>query len=350
VTFMVLRANSPWWDGLMADLPDDRRDVHFTPAYARLHETESSTPMLAVQVSGRQFVAMPFLVNRLGDACDVSSLPGFGGPIASGESEPMFSAFRSGWDDWLRNRGAVTEWCSLHPMFDQLQHSILGDRFPQHYGKQVVYLDLRRTDAELLARMRSDKRNKISKAIRHGVVREALRGDAVRPEHVQALHILYCETMVRAGAGRRWDRPREYFAAHFLDPRLDAALHLARIGGAIVAASLVLTAGPVAYYHHTGTANAAGSSGAIEALVLDACREARGRGCRFFHLGGGVTAAQNDSLFAFKAGFSESRAPVRAFFRVLDRESHARLCAESDARLGPLGGDQNFHPRYRRSA
>ncbi len=79
-------------------------------------------------------------------------------------------------------------------------------------------------------------------------------------------------------------------------------------------------------------------------------RWAAAEGARVFHLGGGVRGLE-DSLFRYKAGFSERRHLFSTWQWVVDPTAYRGLCD----RRGPVdvghaarGGRDDFFPAYRR--
>jgi hypothetical protein len=72
----------------------------------------------------------------------------------------------------------------------------------------------------------------------------------------------------------------------------------------------------------------------------------KARGDRVMHLGGGVEAF-DDSLFRFKAGFSDRRQPFRTWRVVLDPHRYAALSEAVDPAADPADFTGYF-PIYRR--
>ena len=83
---------------------------------------------------------------------------------------------------------------------------------------------------------------------------------------------------------------------------------------------------------------------------LDAIAQwARGRGNSIVHLGGGVGGAIDDSLFAFKAGFSHRRHPYRTLRLVADQQRYHALIQEQARRVGSTTEEllsSGFFPAY----
>jgi hypothetical protein len=77
-------------------------------------------------------------------------------------------------------------------------------------------------------------------------------------------------------------------------------------------------------------------------------RWAKSRGNRVFHLGGGVGGSE-DSLFRFKAGFSQQRHPFHTWRMVADETVYRRLVKRWESRHGAeADGLDGFFPAYRK--
>src|SRR5262249_9679449 len=73
--------------------------------------------------------------------------------------------------------------------------------------------------------------------------------------------------------------------------------------------------------------------------------------CKRFVLGGGLTAAPDDSLLRFKLGFSSERAPLRSYFRLGNEDGYKQLSdRKRQAEIAEHGRESasTFLPVYRR--
>jgi hypothetical protein len=64
-----------------------------------------------------------------------------------------------------------------------------------------------------------------------------------------------------------------------------------------------------------------------------------------------VSASPDDSLFVFKSGFSDRRATLHTYHRVLDRPTYDELCVlkeKHERATGACVADPGFFPLYRR--
>ena len=106
-----------------------------------------------------------------------------------------------------------------------------------------------------------------------------------------------------------------------------------------------------AYYHFGGTRDLNPQARANNLLMYETANWARTAGFSRYHLGGGVTRAPDDSLFRFKAGFSDGRAPLHVYFCVRDAAVYDDLSARKRRFEQTTSGAElmsDFLPLYRR--
>ena len=126
-------------------------------------------------------------------------------------------------------------------------------------------------------------------------------------------------------------------------------MHLCSVlspSGEVAAAGLFTAAGRIVQYHLSGTA-ATYSRLAPDKLMLDAVRWwAKDQGFARFHLGGGVGGV-SQSLFHFKAGFSDLRAEFHTWRLVFDAAKHERLVSLWRRRRPDMEPAADYFPEYR---
>jgi UDP-perosamine 4-acetyltransferase len=154
--------------------------------------------------------------------------------------------------------------------------------------------------------------------------------------------------MSRLHADDQYDFSDGYFAD--LRSSLGDKLHLCTVtapDGRTASAGLFTACSGIVQYHLGGTGEEFLPL-APSKLMFDFMRRwGKEQGNRVLHLGGGVGAKQ-DSLFEFKAGFSDLKADFFTYRMVLDEERYEELLRLFRARGGAPGGDcTRFFPAYR---
>lgn len=175
---------------------------------------------------------------------------------------------------------------------------------------QELIVDLRPSEAELLAAMKPKTRYNIRLAERHGVVVEHHGGRSALGHIAQDCYRLIALTARRQGIRPHPERYYRGMVAGLGDAGL-LEVAVARRQGEALAAALVVTFGSVATYLHGGSADVGGELMAPHLLHWRAMRRARARGCRAYNFGGvSPDRAAWAGLTRFKQGFAPDRAFV----------------------------------------
>lgn len=342
----LLLPTSPRWADV---LRSTAHDFYHLPAYAALSaKLDGGAPRALLVNDGARSLLVPFVTRPIPGAAgawDALTPYGYPGPLVTGadggpEARDAFaSSALEAAADVLRADGCVSLFARLHPLIGATPRPANG-LLVQH--GTTVYVDLRRSEAELWAETMSGHRSEINRAIKRG--HRAYFDDGF--VHADRFVDIYQATMSRVGAAAHYFFDRDYLVG--LREALGERLRLAvvEIDGAIAAAGLFVETGEFVQYHLSG-ADAAFLRERPTKLMLHVVRGwAKERGARWLHLGGGVGGGE-DSLFAFKAGFSKARRPFFTLRLVVDPTAYRALsrARHPDADDAALDG---FFPLYRR--
>lgn len=318
------------WDTVIARLPEHLRDVHFTSAYGRVQEAANiGQAVLAVQDFELAFVAQPFLMRRIAgtEFFDLTNLYGFGGPVSNVQLvhslKAYGDAFRYWLKEWALDRGIVSEYCVLHPlMSSHMLPLLVTDNVL--FAKQVVVIeDLKNFTEDRCAR-------RVKRALKR-----AAQFDVVEHLDPFAFSVMYDASMLRLRAAERWRYDINYWLAH---KRQDVGAGWYFIPGH--RALLVIGCKPTAYAHFLGSDGKCVRDGLDEFLYFSVARDLARQGFERFHLGGGLTEREDDSLLAFKSGFSETRYSVGTYRRIFMPDAYEQLTLDR-------APDANWFPAYR---
>ena len=329
---------SPSWTQALEGL---HHDVYHLPQYATIHAALTGGEVYAFSyVEGSRRFFLPLVLRDVGDGCwDAASPYGYPGPLSNVLDEGFWDAALARLTAVLEQRRVVTLFVRAHPLLPAQSASLQRAGTVVRHG-ETVSLDLRREPEELVAGFRSNHRRQIERARRGGTTTVVDRW-----ELLDAFIDAYYETMTRVGATPEYFFPRSYF--HQLVAGLDGFVHLVAAvrDDELLAGGLFFTCQGLVQYHLGATWTEALREQPMK-LVFDATwRWARDQGATDLHLGGGVGGAA-DSLFHFKAGFSDRRHAFETLRVIVDPEAYRRLCAGA----GHQTGDDltAFFPSFRR--
>lgn len=350
--FRVLQtAQEQEWKGVLAQVT--QHDFYHLAAYHRLAEERGEgTAHLFAHRDGGYTIALPLLLRPVeadgGETwSDATSVYGYAGPLASHADMPasVVRDFQEALKVALAERRVVAVFSRLHPLIPQTgMLDGLGDCRPEG---ATVSIDLTLPPEAQRAQYRSSMRTGLNKLRREGLV--CLRDGAKR--HLPEFTGIYHQTMRRVNAHGSYFFEPEYFTrlASGLGPALE--LFVVTFNGAVIAGALFTICDGIVQFHLCGTGDDFVKL-APTTLLIDTVRLwANDRGARALHLGGGVGSAE-DSLFRFKAGFSDRRHSFSTWRWVLEPDAYRELCerhARRHAGQGVRWTSADYFPQYRRA-
>ena len=331
-------------------------DFYHLPQYHRLAEQRGEGKgLLLVFRAGEHVVALPILLRALREIAeftdereeywDATSIYGYAGPISSRPDLPIdvIHAFQDALRTTMSDLGVVTVFSRLHPLLTR--SALLTGLGEIHPLGQTISIDLTQTVEVQRAQFRKNHKEGINRLRKAGV--ECIQDTDCRYLHDFAG--IYRETMSRVGATDLYFFDDDYFAALMnMEPAV-FRLFVCLQNGAVIGGGLFAECCGIVQYHLGGTRTDALRLAPMK-LIFDTVRLwANERKNRVFHLGGGV-GSQEDSLFAFKAGFSESRHQFSIWRWVVLPDVYKRLSEQretSNTRRGMVTAAPRFFPQYR---
>lgn len=344
----LLRPDDPEWDTWMRR---STSDFYHSAAYHRFFtKNDDSDAWLAVYGEPHQFLAWPYLTRPIADTnrFDGTSVYGYTGPLARGlenDSDFLIAAWRALITLWEK-QGLVTMFTSFHPLLGNAELCCNFKASPSHNDEGPLMLG--RSVSIDLTIEEPDRFASYKKRFRQDLRRSAKAG--LRIEHDEhwirfdSFVKLYLETMEANNADQRYQ-----FSADYLRDLRDALgsdchLAIARIDNEIAAAIMFTTFGSISQAHLTGINKRFQNHSPLKLLLHQLGGIAQGLGARVLHLGAG-RGGREDTLFDFKAQFSERRHDFIIGRWVLDAECYDSLCEAKERNTGALL-NPDFFPRY----
>ena len=332
-------------------LEKTKHDFYHLPGYVTLQgEHESARPVAFYAECGDSAMLVPLLIRSLPPRlhapahwCDVASPYGFPSPLfysPSGACSP---------GKWLKALNeaslaidAVCGFLRLHPLLPAPKEGLVQQGELISHGQTVV-IDLQKSEEQVWRGTRKNHRDDILRLKREGF--SAVMDDWSRwYDFINAYHA----TMSRLQANSHYCFSTDYFEK--FRAVLGSHLHLCSIlspDGEVAASGLIIVIDGLVQFHLAATASPYLCK-APSKLMFDAVRQwAQKQGGDFLHLGGGV-GGRNDSLFRFKAGFSDGRADFYTFRMIFDRDRYDQLVRQWRESGATAEEEDDFFPLYRK--
>ncbi len=347
--FVLKTAQAEQWQDVLAQM--EQHDFYHLAEYHRLAEKRGEgTAHLFVYCDGDCTIALPLLLRPLGEPGreawhDATSVYGYAGPLASHRAPPasVVANFQNGLKQALIERRVVTVFSRLHPLI--AQSGLLAGLGECRAEGETVSIDLTLPPEAQRAQYRPSVKSLINRLRREGLV--CLRDGDKR--HLSEFIAIYHETMRRVNAHPSYFFEAEYFTQLASSPGGSLELFVVMLNGTVITGALFMICDGIVQYHLGGTSKEFRKL-APKPLLLDTVRLwAIEQGARVMHLGGGVNSKQ-DSLFHFKAGFSDRRHTFQTWRWVLDPATYQRICDEHARRNTEEGvqwASANYFPQYR---
>lgn len=294
----------------------------------------------------RNISDLPFANDSLKDMYDIISPYGYGGPIAQlGDEtigEELWRGFYQGFDVFCKENKVISEFCRLHPIFENHTFvSKFSSGIIQKIG-QIIYLDLSCSQKELLGNMEHSHRRKIRKAMNN----PDLSFDIITHNYqTEFFYNLYLENMQRVGVENKYLFSRSFFVDAFRDLSEFISLNQIIYKRNPCAQWLVLKYGDYAYSWLSASQSEYLNLFPNNLIVYDLCLKLKAEGVTYFNLGGG-RGAQEDSVFQFKKGFSKLSKDFYIYKKInLDLEYNQLV----ELQNSDTGNSEEFFPKYRLS-
>ncbi len=329
------------WQRVMNAFP--MSDIYYMPDYMETQEElERGRALLAVwdppDFDGK--VAYAFIkrsIEGYDDVFDITTPYGYGGPIFSGsltDSSRAIREFRAEFSDYCRDSRIVSEFVRFHPLLGNYVGDCCGMKTAYVRDTVVVELDASR---DPLVAFPSKTRNMVRKAVKRGVRVEVSSDATSLREFIR----LYNETMQRRNAADYYFFSELFFKELLEKVKPRPFLLTACLGDRAIASALFLRFDQFLHYHFSGSDPDFQRFAPNDLIIYEAAVQGIRLGAKRLHLGGGYKGTE-DSLFRFKASFSDVRTPFYIGRQIHDQEAYDKLCIV----LGR--NDEGYFPAYRK--
>ncbi|NWK55166.1 GNAT family N-acetyltransferase [Verrucomicrobiaceae bacterium N1E253] len=283
-------------------------DVYFQPEWLTLHLFDEGAVGLLFEYKEGDAVWLYAFVKRpipteYGqlNCFDIESAYGYGGPLSSSDDEEFLKRSRGAFEKWCIDQGIVAEFCAFHPMLSN-EKWMLSDNLKILTDRETVALNLG-GENPLSDNYSADGRYMCRRGQREGIRIEEVPVDQGFDRFVE----MYLEAMQRLNASKFYLFNGRYFEQLEQLVRARGWLMAALKNEEWVAASLFLHGDQWLHYHLSANNMDVKAPGATNMLLDAAAHKGCSMGLTAFHLGGGRTNAEKDSLLKFKASMGKEK-------------------------------------------
>ena len=316
-----------YWNDLLATFPVAKQDVYFKEEYVRLYETDTDKAYCLVCREEENTLLFPLLRRSFSfegnTYFDFETAYGYGGPVTNSEDESFRIKALVALKDYCEQNGFVAGFVRFHPLFQNHYFFEVIGRLIADRKTVAVNLNLPINEV-WLNEIHSKNRNIIRKAEKAGCT--FLVDDQF--EHIGDFIRLYDTTMDKLSADGFYYFKRDYYK-NLVDGIPNSFLGCVRdLEGRIISAAIFMYSGPYGHYHLSGSDKSQLGLSPNNFMLWEAAKELQKRGVKCFHLGGGSSSDEDNSLFLFKRRFSKETYQFYIGKLVFNREVYDALCTE----------------------
>ena len=297
------------WNEYLRRIPDNSKDVYFTPEYYSLYENYGDGEACCfVYEKDGNLVVYPFLKNSITtlgyeldtEYYDIQGAYGYNGLISSTDDEKFIAEFWRVFDNWCQKNNVVAEFMRFHPMLKNYEKS--KNHFNMIFDRKTVYIDLYQSVYEISSGLSSGAKKHIRKASREVEIRKADNTN----ENVEIFNDIYRENMDRVGS-----IPYLYFNLnHFsnLFKMNSVELFIAYMDNKPIACYSGLVSNDYYATYLSASLTEYNKTGCNSLLYWTMIQSAKEHGCHYIHFGGGTNGDPENSLLKYKMNYSQTLA------------------------------------------
>ncbi|WP_209404692.1 peptidoglycan bridge formation glycyltransferase FemA/FemB family protein [Pseudozobellia sp. WGM2] len=333
------------WKRCIKSFP--HHDFYHTFSYHELSKKEGEEPILLSYEDANGLLALPLMLRTIKGTSynDATSVYGYAGPLVyKFKSGYDNSKFKIEFQKFLKEQNIISIFSRLHPFIEYQENALKGLGDITNPGS-IVNIDLTQSLDQQRQAYGSRLKTYLNKARKTCSVYKGTTAD-----DIQEFISIYHENMNRVHANESYFFDERYFYRLLLSSEYETELLLCKLNetNEVIAGAIFILTDDIVQYHLSGVKTEFLDLGGIK-LVIDEMRLRANEGdFKFFNLGGG-RANQQDSLFAFKSGFSKNVVPFKLWKYIVDQEIYDKLIEQELKRLRSSMTDEEleFFPAYR---
>lgn len=316
-------------------------DFYHTWQYHTLDN--SGVPILVVYEESNDYIAFPFMKREIPQSSffDLSSVYGYVGPISNKENQcldaELINNFKKAFLSFLKEEQIVSVFSRLHPFL--AQERLMADFNGIYENGKTVAFDLTLPIEVQRKKYNQSTYSSIKKSWKKGLLIKETKDT----EDIDAFVEIYAENMKRIQSTDYYLFERQYFLDLINSNEFDCRLLLVCFEDEIMCGTLITLTHGIVQGHLIATKSAYLHESPAKFLIDQVTVLGRKEGMKYMNLGGGL-GFKKDTLFSWKAGFSDLFLDYKSWRYVVNDSVYHNL-------VNKQGIDKNanidFFPLYR---
>lgn len=298
-------------------------DFYHSQSYSLL-ET-AGKPLLCTAYDDDNFIALPLVLRKIEQTnfYDCTSVYGYCGPVSNLPPEKisteLIKFFHSELLGFFSKTNIVSAFSRLHPFFNQF--AILNGLGTVKELHKTVAIDLRLAETDQIKGYRKSTKFEIKQLRKKGFT----VSEVTLQDQIDEFAGLYYESMKIKNADRYLLFDKEYFHRFLSSKDFKAILLTATKEGEMTAGAIFTLTDKIMQYHLACSREKYMKYAPMKLIIDQARLVGIEHKMEYLHLGGGVSSSPEDSLFKFKAGFSDARFSFNTWQLIVDKKKYDYL-------------------------
>lgn len=315
------------WNQYLDFFQPSATDIYFREEYVSLYETNTEKAVCCVVSEGVQMMLFPYLCRTFEfqgkEYHDFETAYGYGGPVWNNADDTFKEKTLRFMVEELGKQHYIAGFVRFHPLLQNQEAFETVGRLIADRHTVAINLD-QSMDEVWSNEIHSKNRNVIRKAEKAGCI--FVVDD--KYEHLEDFIRLYDSTMDKLSADGFYYFDDDYYK-HLVQGIPNSFLGFVKDAeGKIISSAIFMYSGTYGHYHLSGSDKSQLSLSPNNLMLWEAAKELQKRGVKRFHLGGGTTGNEDDSLFLFKRRFSKDTCQFYIGKLVFNKELYNAICAE----------------------
>ena len=299
------------WSNLLEKLPIEQQDIYYTPDYYELYEKNGDGKSMCFVYEKNDDIALyPFLINSVNNLgydldeeyFDIQGAYGYNGVVSSNYNLSFRKEFYKTFYQYCLGQNIIAEFVRYNPIVGN--HLFAEDIHDLYLNRKTVSLNLEQSYDDIFSAQYSSKnRNKIRKGRKTLSIKN---GNKMKDYNIFVP--MYHYTMERIDADKYYHFNDKFFKniSHALSDYCVVFIAYDNQTNNPLGALLLLTHKNKAHYFLSARSHLCDNNAVNNYLLDNAIIYTKNNNCTKFHLGGGNSLNENDSLFKFKKNFSKN--------------------------------------------
>ncbi|MFH1380008.1 MAG: GNAT family N-acetyltransferase [bacterium] len=316
------------WNDHLELFKFEQKDIYFTEEYVKLYENGNNKAECFIFAEENNVFLFPYLKTQIpgsqGNQYDIESAYGYGGPLVNSSDDQFCSRAWHKFYDYCSQNMIVCGFVRFHPLLKN-HVSFQDDEFKLNsiHVRKTVALNLE-LPSETIWNMEihSKHRNTIRLAEKNGL--RFVSDDTL--ENIDEFIIMYNKMIKAICVDDLYFFESSYYQSIKDNLRNKCFLGLIYLNNTIVSAAIFFYYGIYGHYHLAGSLEEYQRYGSNNLLLYRSALYLKSKGIKMFHLGGGTSNDESDSLYKFKKRFSKTLYDFYIGTMVFNKRIYDEIC------------------------